>query len=190
MNDAAISSYDLDHFFRNDLMSFTERVFYELFPQARFSMGAHLEVMAAKLAASLSGQGPRRLIINLPPRSLKSIMVSVAAVAWLLGQDPTKQIICASYGQDLSDKHARDTRTIMSSSFYRRLFPRTRLSQQKQSVNDFMTTEQGFRMSTSVGGVLTGRGADIIILDDPLKPGRFDDPGARPYHLREMSQDF
>ena len=58
----------------------------------------------------------------------------------------------------------------MASSFYRRLFPRTRLSQQKQSVNDFITTEQGFRMSTSVGGVLTGRGADIIILDDPLKP--------------------
>ncbi|MGC2745753.1 MAG: terminase, partial [Candidatus Angelobacter sp.] len=58
----------------------------------------------------------------------------------------------------------------MASNFYRRLFPGTRLSPDKQAVNEFMTTEQGFRMSTSVGGVLTGRGADLIILDDPLKP--------------------
>ena len=87
----------------------------------------------------------------------------------MLGKDPSKQIICASYGQDLADKHARDTRNIMTSSFYKRVFPRTLLSQ-KQSVNDFNTTQNGFRMSTSVGGVLTGRGADIIIIDDPLKP--------------------
>ena len=58
----------------------------------------------------------------------------------------------------------------MASPFYCSLFPRTRLSAEKQSVNEFMTTDQGFRMSTSVGGVLTGRGADVIILDDVLKP--------------------
>ncbi len=80
------------------------------------------------------------------------------------------QIICASYGQDLADKHARDCRQLMASTFYRRLFPRTRLFPEKQAVKEFMTTAQGFRMSTSVGGVLTGRGADVIILDDPLKP--------------------
>jgi predicted phage terminase large subunit-like protein len=58
----------------------------------------------------------------------------------------------------------------MSSYLYQSLFPRARLSSQKQSVNEFMTTKQGFRLSTSVGGGLTGRGADLIILDDPLKP--------------------
>jgi predicted phage terminase large subunit-like protein len=58
----------------------------------------------------------------------------------------------------------------MASPFYRRLFPNTCLSSEKQSVDDFMTTTKGFRMSTSVGGVLTGREADLIILDDPLKP--------------------
>ncbi len=160
---------DLDCALRNDLMTFTEMVFAELSPKATLSVRPHLEVMTAKLAACLLGYGPKRLIINLPPRSLKSITASVASVAWMLGRDPAKQIICASYGQDLADKHARDTRTVMSSSFYKRAFPATRLSQ-KQSVNDFMTTQNGFRMSTSVGGVLTGRGADIIIIDDPLKP--------------------
>src|ERR1700676_3951055 len=154
---------------RRDLMSFIERSFYELNPQTSFSKSPHIEVMASRLEACRQGK-TRRLIVNQPPRSLKSIAVSVAFPAWLLGYDPSMQIICASYGQDLADKHARDCRTIMMSDFYQRLFPRTRLSTEKQSVNEFMTTAQGFRMSTSVGGVLTGRGADLIILDDPLKP--------------------
>ena len=69
---------------------------------------------------------------------------SVAFSAWLLGHDPAKQIICASYGQDLADKHARDCRTLMASAFYRGLFPRTSLLPEKLSVNGFMTTAQGF----------------------------------------------
>jgi predicted phage terminase large subunit-like protein len=139
-------------------------------PTQQLSYAPHLEVMAAKLANTLLGKGSKRLIINLPPRSLKSITVSIGAVAWLLGHDPSKQVICASYGQDLADKLARATRTIMGSSFYRNVFPGAVLSTAKQSVNDFVTSMQGFRMATSVGGVLTGRGADIIIIDDPLKP--------------------
>ncbi len=154
---------------RRDLMAFTQRSFYELNPQTRFYESPHIEVMAAKLEECRRGI-IKRLIVNMPPRSLKSHAVSVSFVAWLLGHNPASQIICASYGQELSEKHARDCRTLMSSTFYRRLFPRTRLSPEKQSVNEFMTTEQGFRMSTSVSGVLTGRGADLIILDDPLKP--------------------
>jgi predicted phage terminase large subunit-like protein len=154
---------------RLDLATFIERSFEELNPQGTFSESPHIEVLATKLSACRQG-ALRRLIVCLPPRMLKSIAVSVAFPAWLLGHDPNKQIICASYGQDLSDKHARDCRKLMMSDFYREVFPRTQLSPEKQSVNDFMTTRQGFRMSTSVGGVLTGRGADVIILDDPLKP--------------------
>jgi hypothetical protein len=154
---------------RNDFASFNERSFYELNPQAKFVPGPYIELLTATLEKCRTGE-TRRLIINLPPRTLKSHAATDAFPAWLLGHDPSKQIICASYGQDLADKHARDCRTLMSSAFYRGLFPRTVLSPEKLSVNDFMTTQQGFRMSTSVGGVLTGRGADIIILDDPLKP--------------------
>jgi hypothetical protein len=84
------------------------------------------------------------------------------------------------YGQDLADKHARDSRTLMASSFYKRLFPATRLSLDRQAVNDFLTTAQGFRMATSVGGVLTGRGSDFIIVDDPQKPDEaLSEPGVR-----------
>jgi hypothetical protein len=110
----------------------------------------------------------RRLIINLPPRSLKSHCASIAFPAWLLGHDPTLQIICASYGQDLADKLARDTRTLMLSPWYQNIFP-TRITD-RYAVRDFTTNGMGGRMATSVGGVLTGRGGDLIILDDPLKP--------------------
>lgn len=154
---------------RKDLTSFVERSFYELNPQAYFQYGQYIELLAATLDRCRTGKTNRQ-IINLPPRTLKSHAASVAFPAWLFGHDPTVQIICASYGQDLADKHARDCRTLMTSDFYRGLFPGTVLSEAKKTVNDFATTRQGFRMATSVGGVLTGRGADIIILDDILKP--------------------
>jgi len=160
---------DFDFLMQHSLMTFTEYTFRELFPQTPFSDSPHLSILAAKLEECASGKC-KRLIICLPPRSLKSIMTSVAFPAWLLGRRPHLQLICASYGQSLADKHARDTRTIMSSADYRRAFP-TRLSPQKLAVDDFHTTQGGFRMATSVGGVLTGRGADFIIVDDPIKPG-------------------
>lgn len=153
---------------RNDLVSFIERTFYELNPQTTLLMADYIELLAAKLEDCRKGK-TRRLIINLPPRYLKSHCASVSFVAWVLGHDPAVQIICASYGQDLSDKLARDCRGVMSSAWYQTLFP-TRFMPDKRSVNDFMTTSMGFRMSTSVGGVLTGRGADLIIIDDPMKP--------------------
>lgn len=153
---------------RSDLYSFTERSFYELCPQTIFLGNWHIEVIVSKLELCRTGK-IKRLIINLPPRNLKSICASVAFPAYLLGKDPSAQIMCVSYAQDLSDKHARDCRTIMNSAWYQRAF-RTRLSGERQSVQEFTTTDQGYRMATSVGGVLTGRGADFIIIDDPLKP--------------------
>lgn len=160
---------EFDFLMRHSLMAFVEYTFAELFPQTPFSDSPHLAIIAAKLEECVAGKC-KRLIICLPPRSLKSVIASVAFPAWLLGKCPYKQIICASYGQSLSDKHARDTRTIMASSPYHRAFA-TRLSKQKLSVDDFMTTQGGFRMATSVGGVLTGRGGDFLIIDDPMKPG-------------------
>jgi predicted phage terminase large subunit-like protein len=164
-----LSASEYECILRHDFVSFVERSFYELNPQTILLTSPHMELVASKLESCRQGKS-KRLIINLPPRSLKSHTISIAFVAWLFGHNPASQIICASYGQDLADKHARDCRTLMMSDFYRRLFPLTRLSAEKQAVSEFLTTAQGFRMSTSVGGVLTGRGADLIILDDPLKP--------------------
>src|SRR6201987_819319 len=153
---------------RNDFALFAARCFHQLNPQAELAMNWHLEVIAAKLTAVRDGE-IRRLIINLPPRHLKSLMASIAFPAWCLGLDPSAQILCVSYAQDLADKLARDCRGIMMSPWYRQIFP-TPLAPHRQAVQEFLTTRQGYRLATSNGGVLTGRGADIILIDDPLKP--------------------
>jgi predicted phage terminase large subunit-like protein len=154
---------------RRDQYAFTERCFYELNPTATFLPNWHIEVVTSALEACRRGE-ITRLIINQSPRSLKSHCASVAFPAFLLGHEPSAQIICASYGQELANKHAMDCRAIITSAWYQALFPHTRLSPQRQGLQEFVTTKQGFRLSTSVGGVLTGRGAGIIIIDDPLKP--------------------
>ena len=153
---------------RHDFASFAARCFHDLNPQTCLAVNWHLEVIAAKLTAVREGK-IRRLIINMPPRHLKSLMASIAFPAWCLGHDPSAQILCVSYAQDLADKLARDCRGIMMSPWYRQLFS-TRLAPQRQAVQEFITTRQGYRLATSTGGVLTGRGADIILIDDPLKP--------------------
>src|SRR5947208_6782744 len=131
-------------------------------------MNWHVELIAAKLAAVRAGH-IRRLIVSLPPRHLKSHLASVAFPAWCLGHEPSTEILCVSYAKDLADKLSRDCRRILASDWYQRLFP-TRLAPRHQAVPEFETTAQGSRLATSVGGVLTGRGADIIVIDDPLKP--------------------
>jgi len=159
---------EYDALLRNDFALFAARCFHELNPQTELAMSWHLEFIATQLTAVRQGK-IRRLIINLPPRHLKSLMASIAFPAWCLGHDPSTQLLCVSYAQDLADKLARDCRSIMISPWYRRIFP-TRLAQHRQAVQEFITTRQGYRLATSTGGVLTGRGADIILIDDPLKP--------------------
>jgi predicted phage terminase large subunit-like protein len=159
---------EYDVLLRQDFASFVERCFYDLNPQTELAMNWHLEVIAAKLMEVWRGK-IRRLIINLPPRHLKSLMASIAFPAWCLGHDPSAQILCVSYAQDLADKLARDCRSIVTSPWYRQIFA-TRLAPHRQAVQEFITTRQGYRLATSTGGVLTGRGADIILIDDPLKP--------------------
>lgn len=153
---------------RQDFHAFIERTFYQVNPGALFKPNWHLELLAAKLDACRRGE-TRRLIVLVPPRSLKSISASVALPAFWLGHDPTARLLCVSYAQDLADKHARDFRAVMQSEWYRKLF-RTRLNSDRPALADMETTRGGGRLSTSVGGSLTGRGGEVIIIDDPLKP--------------------
>src|SRR5271169_2102509 len=81
----------------------------------------HKELIASKLQACLDGQ-IKRLIINLPPRNLKSHAATICFPAYVLGHKPSAQIICVSYGQQLADKHSLDCRTLMNSEWYRGVF--------------------------------------------------------------------
>ena len=153
---------------RTDFYFFLRKVFATLNPGTTFKDNWHLKVIASELADVANGKTPR-LIMNMPPRSLKSIAASVALVAWYLGHNPSAHVICASYGNDLSKKFAFDCRKIMTSAWYEATFV-TRVDRKKSSSDDFFTVQGGSRLATSVKGAMTGRGADLIVIDDPAKP--------------------
>ncbi|MCJ2049241.1 phage terminase large subunit [Methylobacterium sp. J-070] len=153
---------------RQSLAAFAQKAFHALEPGTPYCHSWHLDHLAWQLGRVAGGE-VRRLIINVPPRSMKSITVSVAFTAWLLGRDPTKRILCASYAADLARKHAIDTRNIMESDWFRELFPVCELVARRQRDVELVTTLKGGRLAFGLGGALTGRGADVIILDDPMK---------------------
>ena len=111
----------------------------------------------------------RRLIINLPPRSLKSMMTSVAWPAYVLGRDPSKRLVVVSYGTDLANTFANQFRTVINSPSYKTLFPLMRPGM-KNTESEVITAQNGYRFATSIDGGLMGRGGDFLIIDDPLKP--------------------
>jgi hypothetical protein len=151
---------------RSNFVAFVHRCFLTLNAGVPFISNWHIEAIAYELQKILAGQ-ITRLIINGPPRSLKSIIESVAFVAFVLGHQPWRRIFCISYGGELSSKHAADFRSIVTSDWYRRAFPKMRISRNLE--NEVITSEGGFRKATWVYGTLTGLGGDIFIIDDPLK---------------------
>jgi predicted phage terminase large subunit-like protein len=159
----------LEALLRADFRAFVHKVFATLSPGQTYISTWHIEAIAYQLERVRRGE-VRRLVINMPPRSLKSIMTSVAFPAFVLGHDPSCRIICVSYSGDLTKKHSNDFRAVLESSWYRRTFPNARIGLYKNSEAEIELTERGFRLATSVGGTLTGRGGNIIIIDDPLKP--------------------
>ncbi len=155
--------------FRQSFFSYLQKVFQELNPSENFIDGWYIHVMCDRLQRMKDGEF-QKLIINIPPRYLKSLMCSIALPTYLLGHYPSAKIMCISYGEELSSKLAADCKTIMETDWYKELFPQTRIRTDKKSVMDFETTKHGGRFSTTIFGAVTGRGADWIIIDDPLKP--------------------
>ncbi len=168
----SISSTPLDvlrALLRQDFPSFIQKCVSTVDPGCRYIHNWHVDAIAYQLERIERGE-ISRLIITMPPRSLKSIAASVAFPAWLLGRDPSLKIVAASYAEGLSDKLAMDCLKVIEARWYQDAFPMTRIARGKSARSDFETTRGGGRFSTSVGGTLTGRGGDIIILDDPHKP--------------------
>lgn len=115
---------------------------------------------------------PYDIIINIPPGTTKSTIVTIMFPAWLWTQDPTIRIITNSYSSDLSTEHATKSRDIITSDKYLRLFPEVRLRRDKSGKENYENTATGARYTTSTGGTITGKHAHIIINDDPLNPAQ------------------
>jgi hypothetical protein len=158
-----------DALYRNHFGAFVYAAFGVVNPGLRLKPNWHIDCVCHHLQMMATGRAARRFVLNQPPRSLKSFIASVALPAWLLGRNPSSRIVCASYSEDLANKFSRDCRALIDSPFYRRIFPGTRLNPKKATEGEFETTRRGFRFTTSVGGTLTGRGGDVLIIDDPIK---------------------
>ena len=161
---------------RTELRFFIRKVFTTVSPGETYLHNWHVDAIAHQLMRVRSGES-RRLLINQPPRSLKSICVSVAYVAWLLGHDPTRHVIVASYSGDFAAELHRQFRMVIASEWYAAVFPNLHLA--KETGLELVTSQGGSRYATSVGGTLTGRGADLIIVDDPLNANEIHSETAR-----------
>lgn len=158
---------ELNEILKNNFPAFIQRCFHTVDPNAQYSHNWHIELIAEYLQACMNRE-ITKLIINIPPRHMKSISVAVAFPAWLLGHNPSEQIMCASYSKALSNKHSMDCRAIINSEWYRELFPNWKLVKDQNTQSKFVTTKRGFRIATSVGSTTTGEGGNFLIIDDPL----------------------
>ncbi|MGD9710809.1 MAG: phage terminase large subunit [Thermomicrobiales bacterium] len=127
----------------------------------------HHDALAYELDLIAKGKN-KRLVIAMPPRNLKSTIVTVAWVTFMLGIDPSLNFVCLSYSDDLAASFARERLAIMESWWYKLIFPNTRL--RRSATRDIETTAGGGCLTTSLTGTLTGRGGDIVVIDDPHKP--------------------
>jgi predicted phage terminase large subunit-like protein len=171
----------LDAALRSDFETFARNVFHTLNPSKPLLWNWHLEAVRYHLEQVHAGS-VKRLIITMPPRSLKSVLASVALPAFTLGHDPGAGLICVSYAQPLAAKFSRDFRRVVDSPWYRRIFPGTEVVKDSEDILE--TSEGGGRLSTSVGAVVTGFGASAIIIDDPMKPDEAPSQSARERVIR------
>lgn len=161
--------------YRSDFAAFNRFAFRELHPGTRFRDTWHIDLMADRLAKCARREA-RRLIINVPPRSLKSHSASVALPVWMLGRNPRLKIISAAGSRELASDLEEATRQLMASDRLNVVFPH--LKPQGKPGN-LRLAHGGRRTAGVVGRSLIGRGADMIIIDDPLSPKGANDDKAR-----------
>jgi predicted phage terminase large subunit-like protein len=152
---------------RTNFAAFAMKVFQHLEPGTIFQPNWHHEALAYHLDLVRTGE-VKRSVINLPPRTAKTIYISVAFCAYIHGHDPTAKIACLSYSNELSGKLMRLYRSVLEADWYKALFPNTRIAD-KNTESEIELTAGGFRLAWSITGTITGRGADLIIIDDAIK---------------------
>ncbi len=147
---------------RKSLLSFTE------FTNPLYKRARHHELIAQKLEAVERGDIDR-LMIFMPPRHGKSELASKRFPAWCLGRQPRRQIIAASYNSDLASDFGRNVRNIVAEPEFGQVFPSVSLAPDSQAANRMNTNAGGAYVAAGVGTAVTGRGADIALIDDPFK---------------------
>ena len=154
---------------KRSLKYFTQKVWHEIEPNTEFIPGWHIDAICDHLQAVTNGD-IRNLVINVPPRHAKSILVSVVWPAWVWIFRPSSRWIFSSYAASLSKRDSLKCRRVIGSNFYQSHFGHSfNLQEDQNEKMRFENDKTGFRLSTSVGGVGTGEGGDFVVCDDPHK---------------------
>jgi predicted phage terminase large subunit-like protein len=154
-----------------DLVAFCRlRAFAKIMNPNFDTTPSHIKVIAKALQDVEKGT-IKRLMIFVPPRHGKSLLSSEMFPAWFLGRNPSKNIIFATYNQQLASDFGRKVRNHMNDDLYKEIFPSTILSDDSTASNRFHTTQGGAYYAVGMDASLTGRGCSILIIDDPLKNG-------------------
>lgn len=136
--------------------------------RSRYMPAKHHEVISAALEEVEAGRMPR-LIITMPPRHGKSELASRRFPAWFLGKDPYRQLIFATYNEEFAQDFGRSVRETMRMQVYQQVFPGAMLKAGSAAADRVQTDEGGLAVFVGRGGSLTGRGADLLVIDDPIK---------------------
>jgi hypothetical protein len=131
----------------------------------RFEMAPHHRLMVEHLERVERGEIDR-LLITLPPRHGKSLIASTLFPAWYLGRNPERSIIASSYGQELASDFGRRVRNFVAEPLHRAIFPKCVQSDDSNAVHRFNLTAGGAYYAVGAGGPITGRGADLLLIDD------------------------
>ena len=132
----------------------------------QFICGHHHKIMAQKFEALVKGD-LNRVIINLAPRHGKSELTSYLFLAWLMGRAPSSKIIQATHTGELAMRFGRKVRNLMDSDEYKEIFPEVSLAADSKAAGRWETNRGGEYFAAGVGGAMTGRGADFLVIDDP-----------------------
>lgn len=122
-----------------------------------------------KFSEQVANQESPRLMLFMPPRHGKSTLASVAFPAWHLGRHPDHEFISCSYSGSLAMNFSRKVRQLLREPVYKNVFEKSRLDKDSQSVESWQTTQGGGYVAAGVGGGITGKGANILVIDDPVK---------------------
>lgn len=174
---------------RTDFYLFFRAMFPILAPGQLYIDARHFRAIATALQKVAAGE-IKRLAIAVPPRHGKSMLGTIALPAWLHGRDPRLKIVCASYSDQLAKSFATQGRDLMRSTQFRDVFPGAMLEPGGSALEELRTTNKGYRLATSVGGVVTGKGADFIVVDDPLKALEASSENARQSVFEWMTQSL
>src|SRR6202171_5492865 len=134
----------------------------------RFEMAPHHRLIVEHLEKVERGEIDR-LLITLPPRHGKSLIASTLFPAWYLGRNPERSIIASSYGQELASDFGRRVRNFVAEPLHRAIFPKCVHSDDSNAVHRFNLTAGGAYYAVGAGGPITGRGADLLLIDDAIK---------------------